>query len=186
MKITKFLIIINIVIFAISQIFGGLYYLFGLNVDFFIYSFYWQILTSMFMHSPILTEFGLDIMGIFHIGMNMAVLWQIGGVLERFLGSWRFLAVYLILGVLTSLISSSYIAFFNVEVNIIGASGAICALFGILACYDPRNAKGLFIMILLISFAPFLMGIKVAWYAHLVGFILGYLYALIRRKFGIF
>ena len=39
---------------------------------------------------------------------------------------------------------------------------------------DASSRKGLIIAILLMSFAPVAMGINVAWYAHIIGFALGY------------
>ena len=36
------------------------------------------------------------------------------------------------------------------------------------------------IVILLVSFAPLLMGVSVAWYAHLIGFGVGYLAGFLK------
>ena len=56
----------------------------------------------------------------------------------------------------------------------------------ILAYYDKRNAKGIFVAILLMSFAPLLVGLKVAWYAHILGFLVGYGYGFLKKRYGIF
>ncbi len=165
-------------IIAFTTLFYGFYYFFlpvqasgilGLNV-LFLNGSYWQILSTIFMHGSWA-----------HLAMNMAVLFQFGSVLERFLGSLRFLAVYLIGGVLTSALSFIYIYFsFSASgevINLVGASGAICVLLGILARLDKALAKGLVIALLLMSFAPLLMGVNVAWYAHIIGFAIGFCYA---------
>ena len=72
LTVTNILIFITVVMYIIqintSQ--GGL--LFGLNLYFLIYDFWWQPLSSMFAHG-----------GIAHLGMNMFVLWQFGNLIER-------------------------------------------------------------------------------------------------------
>jgi len=70
-------------------------------------------------------------------------------------------------------------------VNIVGASGAICVLLGVIAYFDERNAGGIFVAILIMSFAPMLMGVNVAWYAHIAGFVVGYGFGMIQKKFRI-
>lgn len=63
-----------------------------------------------------------------------------------------------------------------------GASGAICVLMGFYAFLDKTSTKGLVVAILLMSFLPLFMGINVAWYGHIFGFISGYTLAFLRRK----
>ena len=127
----------------------------------------WQPATSMFMHANLA-----------HLLMNMAVLYQFGSLLERYYGSEKFAVVYCVGGVLTSLLSFIYIYFIfknnGIFINLVGASGAISLLLGILAFLDASSRKGLIIAILLMSFAPVAMGANVAWYAHIIGFALGY------------
>ncbi|MBP5779500.1 MAG: rhomboid family intramembrane serine protease [Campylobacter sp.] len=182
-KATLGLIIANIAVFLIVLLCEiikfkyDLYMIFGLNFLFF-QGFFWQLLTTMFMHG-----------GIFHIAMNMAVLWQFGSILERVFGTKKFLLMYFITGILTSLLCLIFIyigAKNGNIVNMVGASGAICALLGVLAYFDKRNAKGIFVAILLMSFAPLLVGIKVAWFAHIFGFLVGFGYGFLKRRYGIF
>ena len=59
--------------------------------------------------------------------------------------------------------------------NLVGASGAISVLLGLVALRDRFNRKGIIIWVLLISFAPLLLGLPIAWYAHIIGFIIGWL-----------
>ena len=139
---------------------------FGLNELFFAGA-YWQILTSMFIHGSFM-----------HILMNMIVLYQFGMILERYLGWIKFGILYIFGGVITGFLSLGYLAFESV--NLVGASGAISVLIGFLACIDKFNRKGLIIVILLVSFAPLLMGVSVAWYAHLIGFGVGYLAGFLK------
>ena len=182
-KATLGLIIANIAVFLIVLLCEiikfkyDLYMIFGLNFLFF-QGFFWQLLTTMFMHG-----------GIFHIAMNMAVLWQFGSILERVFGTKKFLLMYFITGILTSLLCLIFIyisAKNGSIVNMVGASGVICALLGVLAYFDKRNAKGIFVAILLMSFAPLLVGLKVAWYAHILGFLVGYGYGFLKKRYGIF
>lgn len=127
----------------------------------------WQPATSMFMHANLA-----------HLLMNMAVLYQFGSLLERYYGSEKFAVVYCVGGVLTSLLSFIYIYIMfktnGIFINLVGASGAISLLLGVLAFLDASSRKGLIIAILLMSFAPVAMGVNVAWYAHIIGFTLGY------------
>ncbi|MDD5786712.1 rhomboid family intramembrane serine protease [Campylobacter lanienae] len=139
---------------------------FGLNELFFAGA-YWQILTSMFIHGSLM-----------HILMNMIVLYQFGMILERYLRWIKFGILYIFGGVITGFLSLGYLAFESV--NLVGASGAISVLLGFLACIDKFNRKGLIVVILLVSFAPLLMGISVAWYAHLIGFGVGYLAGFLK------
>ena len=148
---------------------GGV--LFGLNLYFLVYSFWWQPLTSIFTHG-----------GIAHLGMNMFVLWQFGNLIERFIGAKKFVALYLISGLLTSLLSFAYIFYLDNQVNLVGASGAICALLGYVAYYDKAQRNGIITWILLISVAPLIIGLPIAWYAHFIGLAVGFLYAIITKR----
>ena len=89
--ITKYLLIVNVLIFVFSQIYSGaqsLNDIFGLHFfmapDFHIY----QFVTYMFMHG------GWD-----HLFFNMFALWMFGCVVENVWGSKKFLLYYIICGV---------------------------------------------------------------------------------------
>ena len=170
LTVTNILIFITVVMYIIqintSQ--GGL--LFGLNLYFLIYDFWWQPLSSMFAHG-----------GIAHLGMNMFVLWQFGNLIERGRGKKEIVFLYLITGIITSLLSFAYIFYLDNSVNLVGASGAICALLGYVAYYDKAQRSGIITWVLLISVAPLIIGLPIAWYAHFIGLGIGFLYALIRR-----
>lgn len=163
--------------FALEEFWGFRSYLaFGLNPYFF-EGMPWQLLSSFFMHG-----------GIAHLAMNMAVLYQFGGILERSMGGVKFTLLYIAGGLLTSALCLIYVRYALSRgelVNIVGASGAICVLLGFIACFDRRGAGGIFVAILLMSFAPMLMGINVAWYAHIAGFVVGCGFGLIQKRFRI-
>ena len=170
LTVTNILIFITVVMYIIqintSQ--GGL--LFGLNLYFLIYDFWWQPLSSMFAHG-----------GIAHLGMNMFVLWQFGNLIERGRGKKEIVFLYLISGILTSLLSFAYIFYLDNSVNLVGASGAICALLGYVAYYDKAQRSGIITWVLLISVAPLIIGLPIAWYAHFIGLAVGFISGVIRR-----
>ena len=167
---TNILIIITVLAYVIQINIpkGGL--LFGLNLYFLVYDFWWQPLTTIFAHG-----------GIGHLGMNMFVLWQFGNLIERFKGAKELVALYIISGLLTSLLSFAYVYYLDNNVNLVGASGAICALLGYVAYYDKTQRNGIITWVLLISVAPLLIGLPIAWYAHFIGLAVGFLYAIIRK-----
>ena len=167
---TNILIIITILMYIIQINISNGGVLFGLNLYFLVYSFWWQPLTSIFAHG-----------GIAHLGMNMFVLWQFGNLIERGRGSKEIIALYLISGLITSILSFGYIFYLDNSVNLVGASGAICALLGFVAYYDKAQRSGIITWVLLISVAPLIIGLPIAWYAHFIGLAVGFLYALIRR-----
>ena len=167
---TNVIIFITLVAYIIQINIQNGSLLMGLNLYFLVGGFYWQPLTSIFSHG-----------GIAHLGMNMFVLWQFGNLIERFRGAKELVALYLISGLLTSILSFAYIFYIDNQVNLVGASGAICALLGYVAYYDKAQRSGIITWVLLISVAPLIIGLPIAWYAHFIGLGIGFLYALIRR-----
>ncbi len=147
---------------------GGLYM--GLNLYFLIENFYWQPLTSMFAHG-----------GLGHLGMNMFVLYQFGNLIELRRGKKEFFIVYFVGGILTSIFSFLYIYFLDNQVNLVGASGAICVLLGYIAFFDKFQRKGIITWVLIISVAPLLLGLPIAWYSHFIGLAIGFLLGIIRK-----
>lgn len=143
----------------------------GLNLYFLVGGFYWQPLTSIFSHG-----------GIAHLVMNMFVLWQFGNLIEKARGKRSFITLYLVTGIVTSLLSFLYIFYVDIRVNLVGASGAICAILGYIAYFDKTQRSGIITWILLISVAPLLIGLPIAWYAHFIGLFVGFTYALIDKQ----
>jgi len=167
---TNILIIITILMYIVQINIekGGLYL--GLNMYFTVYDFWWQPLSSMFSHG-----------GIAHLGMNMFVLYQFGNLIERGRGAKELVTLYLVTGILTSILSFAYIYYLDNYVNLVGASGAICALLGYVAFYDKAQRSGIITWVLLISVAPLLIGLPIAWYAHFIGLAIGFIFGVIRR-----
>jgi rhomboid protease GluP len=76
---------------------------------------WWRMFTCMFLH-----------IGVLHLLFNMIALWNVGGFMERLLGSTGFLVLYLLAGLLGSMASVAW----NPFVVSAGASGAIFGLYG--------------------------------------------------------
>lgn len=76
---------------------------------------WWRMLAATFLHA-----------GILHIGFNLYILWAAGRRMERILGTWAFLAAYLLSGLLGSVAS----LLVHPTVVCVGASGAIFGIFG--------------------------------------------------------
>ena len=146
--------------------------IFGLNINFIQSQFYFQPLTTIFIHG-----------GFFHILMNTLVLYQFGNIIELQFGKKTLFILFFIGGVLTSLLSFLYIYELKLfSHNLVGASGAISVLFGYYAYFVKHERVAIVIWIVLISFAPLYFGVNVAWYAHLIGFAVGIVAALFADK----
>ena len=87
---------------------------------------YWRPLTSIFLH-----------IGIIHLALNLWVLCDIGPLVERLLGTWRYLSLYLLSGVLASVAS----LWWHANVVSAGASGAIFGIYGGLAALLLRHPR---------------------------------------------
>jgi membrane associated rhomboid family serine protease len=161
---TNILILITLLMYVVQTNIQAGSVLLGLNVYFFTHGLYHQLLSTMFAHG-----------GVAHLLMNMFVLWQFGNMLERYMGKIRFLLLYFIGGILTSVGTLVYMYYTGDWANVVGASGAISVILGYFALKDRYQRSGIIVWILLISFAPLLLGMNIAWYSHLIGFVLGWL-----------
>lgn len=85
---------------------------------------WWRLLSSCFVH-----------IGIFHLLMNMYALLYIGSILERYLGTARFLSAYLLAGIAASTVSLLW----NDFVISAGASGAIFGMYGVFLAMLTTN-----------------------------------------------
>ena len=95
--ITKNIIIINIVVYLITNLFNS-QYLYEILSGYYPFSplFHsWQVITHMFMHAP----WGGGGLGITHILFNMLTLWSFGPALEQTLGEKRYLILYFVSGI---------------------------------------------------------------------------------------
>jgi membrane associated rhomboid family serine protease len=88
----------------------------------------WTILTSMFVHADVI-----------HLLMNTIFLLLVGLPLESRIGKWRFMAIYLLGGMAGTLIFTIAEPYSGFHVMLVGASGAISALFGAMVMLYPRE-----------------------------------------------
>ena len=78
---------------------------------------WWRLVTAIFLHA-----------GLFHIGMNLWCLFDLGPQVETLFGASKFVVFYLVTGVVGFLVS----LFWNPMGMSIGASGAILGMIGVL------------------------------------------------------
>ncbi len=212
LSVTSLLIISNIVLFVVFFLLLSLSsQLFNLSGQQFLENFIalkptnilqgralWTFLTSMFMHG-----------GVFHLFINMFVLFSLGMVMERIVGRRRFLWFYLASGLFSGLIFVLLAALFGrgdigasifggVSVPAVGASGAIFAIAGLFVVLLPR-ARFAIIFLPFFSLPGYIMvpgvliltwiasvatGLPVGNSAHFGGFLAGLIYGLyLRRKY---
>lgn len=174
--------VVWLVQFAAERMGYGLHveWFFGLVPRLVIRGFVWQPFTYMFLHST---------SNLFHLVLNMLILWMIGGDLERHWGGRRFLTYYLICGAGAGVFVTAAGLVAGADVPTIGASGAI---YGVLLAFGmvfservvlfmlifPMRARTLcwilFFIAFVSSWSPGAGG--VSHVAHLGGMVVGYLY----------
>ncbi len=140
----------------------------------------WQFVTYMFLHG-----------GIWHILINMFILWMLGSEVERHMGKRDFIRLYLFTGIGAAL---CHLLFnWRSPIPMIGASGAVFGVLIAFAMIFPER----YITLLIFFFLPVtikakylalgLAGIEllstlsaakspIAHFAHLGGIFFGYLY----------
>lgn len=82
---------------------------------------YWRLLTQIFLHGDME-----------HLVNNMLLLALLGDNLERALGHWKYLCLYLISGVGASMVSLAVQVFSATNYITLGASGAVFGILGAL------------------------------------------------------
>ena len=139
----------------------------------------YRFFTCMFLH-----------FGFMHLAGNMVVLMFLGDNVERAVGKYKFLIIYILGGLFGSLGSFAYALVYNPGIVSAGASGAIFALIGALLWLVIRNKGRLddmttLRMCVLIAYALYngITSENVDMAAHLFGLIGGFLAAiLVYRK----
>ena len=128
---------------------------------------YWQLVTSMFTHVEL-----------WHIGFNMLALYVLGPQLEQILGRGRFLALYLLSG----LVGSAAVYWWaNPHSSTVGASGALFGLMAtlvVVAVKRRADIQGLLVLVA-INVAITVFGRGISWQGHLGGFVGGLLLAIV-------
>jgi len=133
---------------------------------------FWRLITSMFMH-----------FGISHLMGNMIYLALFGTTVEKAIGHWRFLAIYMLSGFAASLISCGYYYLSGFYVVSAGASGAVYGLIAAVAYLTFKNrgrmgSKEMWIrigIVLIFIFYSNFINSEVDAVAHLAGFGFGLL-----------
>jgi membrane associated rhomboid family serine protease len=128
----------------------------------------WQLVTSMFTHVEL-----------WHIGFNMVALYVLGPQLELILGRARFLALYLVSG----LVGSATVYWLADEHSVtVGASGALFGLMAallVVAIKVRGDVQGLLVLVAVnVAITVFGRGF-ISWQGHLGGFVGGLLLALV-------
>lgn len=149
---------------------------------------YWPFLTNMFIHG-----------GWLHFIANMWTLYLFGDNVEDRLGRFRFLLFYLAAGIAANLIH--FFVFRDSTLPVIGASGAIA---GVMAAYLRLFPQARIVTLFPVLFFPFFFEVPavlfmaiwfftqllsgaaslaitdagggIAWWAHIGGFALGFLF----------
>lgn len=145
----------------------------------------WQMTTALFSHA-----------GLFHLVGNMYFLFVAGDNVEDLMGPFKFLALYLVAGVLGFVFYDIFAA--SSTIPHLGASGAVCGVMGAYLCFFPRvkfsirfliffefgiSCFLLFPAYMLWDWIMCLMGdTQVAYEAHLIGFVVGFLIANFFKK----
>jgi len=112
---------------------------------------WWRLLSAVFVHFSLI-----------HIAFNMWALWDVGRLLERLLGRWRYTLLYLGTGAVGNLLSLAVQG--NQKVTG-GASGAIFGLYGALIVFlwrerrqvDPAEFRWLFTVA--VGFSAIMLGL---------------------------
>ncbi|MFB6154988.1 MAG: rhomboid family intramembrane serine protease [Haloferacaceae archaeon] len=148
----------------------------------------WTWVTSIFAHSPV---------SFFHIVGNSIVLYFFGPLVERYVGSKKFAALFLVSGVVAGLshVGVNFLLNPTTVTAVLGASGAIFAVLGVLTVLNP-NMKIYLYFLIPIPMWLFTLGFavlsvvffiqpqtaasvgqgNVAHFAHLTGLVIGLLY----------
>ena len=197
--VTQALILVNVVVYLLSQIFGsgllvfheppfGWFALWPLGMDGYIFQFEpWQLITYAFLHSP-------DTLA--HLFFNMIALFMFGSELERLFGTRWFASYYLVCVVgaaIAQLIVSAVTA--GPPYPVVGASGGVFGLLLAYGMYFPHRKLMLiflpiplpaWLFVTLYAIAELLFGVTgtmpgVAHFAHLGGMVGGFLMIVNRR-----
>jgi membrane associated rhomboid family serine protease len=132
---------------------------------------WWRLVTAGFIHS-----------GLFHLGLNMMMLWWFGAPIEQGIGRARFLGIYFV----SLLAGSAGAILLSPQSPTVGASGAVLGIFG--AMFVLERQAGItrgpaFTILVLNILLPFVIpGISLG--GHLGGAIGGALSMLALTRLG--
>ena len=150
----------------------------------------WTWVTSIFAHSP---------GGFMHILFNSIVLYFFGPIVERKVGSRNFAVLFVVSGAVAGLAQVLATMATGGAASVLGASGAIMALMGVLTVLNPNLRIYLYFIIpmplwvatalfagysVLVSTAGGIGAGGVAQLAHLAGLGIGLVYGLYLKERG--
>ena len=145
----------------------------------------WRLLTSAFCH---------DRFGVWHLAINLCLLFYFGRTIESLYGSKEFLLFYLLAAIVASLTFVGLQFATGDRAPAIGASGAVMAIMCVYTMWYPRDTINVmfyipiemrFVLLLYVAYDlhPILLQLSgaqmftgVAHSAHLGGLLFGYLY----------
>jgi rhomboid protease GluP len=140
----------------------------------------WRLVSALFLHG-----------GLFHIAMNMLGLKTLGPAVERRLGWRRFVALYLISGVIGNLVFMAAASIQGHDAVLIGASGSIMGIVGAML-YESladwragrQGADRLRVLVLQVVLQVLFDSShpEVAATAHLGGLVSGFLLAILLMR----
>lgn len=181
---TAILIIINVVVFILQNIFTKLPYILSMVPIYIrIKHWYWQVFTYMFSH-----------VDFWHLFSNMLGLYIFGRIVERSVGSREFLLYYLLTGTLAGFASYFFYLYSgSLFTVVLGASGALYAIMLLFSVLFPNAVVYVFgiipmrapILVIIYFFIDFFGQFRADGTAHLVhlsGLLFGLLYIMIRMK----
>jgi rhomboid protease GluP len=182
MKLTVTLILINVIIFFFTIIYGleNSINEFGFKPNSFLEGKFYTIITSLFIHA-----------GIEHIFFNMISLFLLGTSLEKCVGKRKYLLVYFLGGIIGNLVM--FIPFlYSPDTIGVGASGAISALVGLgmfvcpgkLVIFPsiiplPFVIAGVLYFLITVSNVLVPSDYRVGYPVHMMGIIVGSIFGLI-------
>ncbi len=204
LSVTGWLILINVVCFIIINIVllinqDYIKYI-ALRPDFIFQGKYlWTLFMSMFAHVLF-----------FHLIMNMLTLFFIGSFVEKLIGRKRFLWFYLISGLFAGIVAIIFSLLFggpqgtmgfrffgSPEMFVLGASGAIFGLAGLITILTPKIRVLVFLVIPMKIWGAMIFFLGFFWIlsafynwpigntAHFGGFIAGVFYGLyLKNKYS--
>lgn len=140
------------------------------------YSAFYSALTYSVIHSSLN-----------HLFVNMLFLVAYGYFLEPIIGTKKFLCLYVVAAIL-SVVAFQLIS--GLSVPCVGASGAVCAVLGasLFLKKIPQTLILLLVFFMVTEIVKSLMGVRdgVAHLAHVMGFVVGFLFMLLNYGKTIF
>lgn len=185
--VTAILILLNVIIFILELMTGGISGLFLGNTTSTLAAYgglyppavqegeWWRLITSIFLHS-----------GLLHILCNILTLYSVGVVIETEFERWQYLLIYfgsgLAGGLMTYFLELSRGSYHLT----VGASGAIFGLFGALLGYAVRNHDGAYVHTTLLNIVwmmiPGFLSTGVSVSSHIGGVLGGFLLGLLLTR----